>query len=236
MIGNFFNEPEWKNSLEWLFLFSDDNFPSSATSYRESLWGDWENRIQRGHDAEEKLLSKQRKELEGRNLTSEQREYVDHLGDSISDEYWQTCYLTKSMYAALTVTLWANVEHLLKNMIAICHGALSSNSRIPFEFGMIKKFFDHELSINLEIFVGYSTVDAVRILNNSFKHSDGYYKPKTDKPHTQIDPALLNDWGVLDNNNEIDYSKLPIMKLVLACSDFVQELRKAIESELPNRV
>lgn len=236
MVGNFCNEPQWKNLLELLFLLSGDNFPSSATPYRKSLWGVWENRIRQGHDAEEELLSKQLKEREDRNLIPEQEEFVDYLGDSISDEYWQTCYLTKSMYAALTVSLWSNVEHLLKNMIDICQGALSLNSRIPPKFDMIKKFFDNKLSIDLEIFGGYSTVDAVRILNNSFKHSDGYYKPKTDKPHTQIDPALLNCWEVVDKYEEIDYSKLPIMELVLACSDFVQEVRKAIESELPNRV
>jgi len=42
----------------------------------------------------------------------------------------------------------------------------------------------------------YTTADAIRILNNSYKHNNGHYKPEKGKSHIQIDQALLSKWKI----------------------------------------
>ncbi len=100
-----------------------------------------------------------------------------------------------------------------------------------YKFLEIKSFFKNEMGIDLEVLPEYKTVDAIRILNNSYKHSNGYYKPEIDKSHTQIDPTLLAHWSV-QCDQEIDYSKLPIKELVIACGKYNQKLIDEIRSKL----
>lgn len=67
----------------------------------------------------------------------------------------------------------------------------------------------------------YNEINSIRILNNSFKHNDGYYIPDN-KSYNQINQDILNRWNILNNtnSNKIDYSKLPIKEIILDCYFF----------------
>lgn len=102
---------------------------------------------------------------------------------------------------------------------------------IPYAFDEIKKALSRELNVQLGQCAEYAIVDAIRILSNSFKHSNGLYNPQPGKPHTRIDKSLLEKWSI-DERMEIDYSKLPIMDLVAASSIFCHDLLGQVETAL----
>ena len=81
----------------------------------------------------------------------------------------------------------------------------------------------------------YQTVNAIRVLNNSFKHNNGYYKPKNDNPDNKINESMLAKWSILDDRDKIDYSKLPIKDLIIACNAFCNDLLNKLEKELKTR-
>ncbi len=85
-------------------------------------------------------------------------------------------------------------------------------------------FFDVETGVDLATLCDVRTVDAVRILNNTFKHNDGIYSPVAGQAHTVIDAGLLAAWAILDASNRIDYAKLPFKDLVMACGRFADDL------------
>ncbi len=106
---------------------------------------------------------------------------------------------------------------------------------IPYRIGDIKYSLKNDLKIDLEQITDYAIIDAIRILNNSFKHNRGWYKPKQNRPDTHISQVLLRQWGI-EEKKEIDYSKLPIKNLVLGSSAFRKELLERVERELANRI
>lgn len=108
-------------------------------------------------------------------------------------------------------------------------------SDIPYNFDGIKEALKREVGVCLDQCTEYATVDATRILNNSFKHSKGRYEPRSGKSHTQIDKGLLKKWSILNDRKEIDYSKLPVKDLVVACSVFSRDLLGEVETALDNR-
>lgn len=122
-------------------------------------------------------------------------------------------------------------KQLDKRKLKNCIDVLKKLQLSPYKFAEIKKFFKKEMKIKLEELADYSTIDAVRILNNSFKHSNGFYKPVLNRTDTKIKQSLLTTWDIV-KDKEVDYSKLPIEELVLACGAFNHELITAIKSEL----
>ena len=89
-----------------------------------------------------------------------------------------------------------------------------------------------DTKITLKQCKGMPFVNAARILNNSFKHSDGRYRPESTKPHTQIDKALLSRWAILDDSDRFLYAKLPMRELVAGCNAFCLDLLRLIEPGL----
>lgn len=201
-----------RNHLERLF-------PAGEMDFFGSSWWHWEKRIRDGHKAEDKRIS----ELANKHKGDE--------NDYLAEDYWQMHDLTNSMYAAIIVSIWSNMEHGLKQTVATCAHLLGLDHGQIFEFGKIKDFFKNELSIGLETLREYDTVNAIRILNNSFKHSDGYYKPDNTKPHMQIEQSLLKKWNIKEDE-KIDYPKLSIEELVLACATFNENLITTLEPKL----
>ena len=102
----------------------------------------------------------------------------------------------------------------------------------PYEFGKVKDFSRETMNVDLCALPEYPTVDAIRILNNSFKHNDGVYRPDPARSHTQIDEGLLNRWQILDNNNKIAFSKLPIEELVVGCNTFCSGVLTTTEAAI----
>jgi len=109
-------------------------------------------------------------------------------------------------------------------------------SETPYAFDEIKKVLKRELGIQTDHCPEYATVNAIRILNNSFKHTKGRYDPEKGKPHTHIDKGLLKKWPILDERMEINYSKLPVKDLVIACNTFCQNLIDKVEAQLQKRI
>lgn len=213
--------------------FWRDKFPDED-GYIDSLWQMWESRILRGHEDEEALVSKAAERWESA-LTKEQKESMPD--DIFADDCWRTLQLTNTMHAAMIVSLWSCVEGFLKDLVHVLERATRSN-KTPraYDFMTIKKGLEKELSITLEEQPNYAVVNAVRILNNSFKHSEGYYVPKKDKAHTQIDADLLTKWKCLSDRSsehwEIDYTKLPVKELVVTCGAFCRGLLSETKKNL----
>lgn len=106
---------------------------------------------------------------------------------------------------------------------------------IPDKFADIQESFEKETSILLSECRQFAVVDAIRVLNNAFKHSNGHYYPEDAKRYGGVDEALLRKWTIL-KEERIEYSKAPVKELVLACSDFCHDLLDKIERVLEKRM
>jgi hypothetical protein len=223
---NSYNGPRWEELLIWNNIVTR-SFPKTDTDYNNSLWAAWVSRIQQGHDAEEVRLSAQGN--------------TGHENDDGIDGHWQICCFSNYMFAAIIVAIWSEMEWLLKNITHISKKVLQSQDKKQkkCDFMSIITFFKGKLSIDLESLSSYKTFNAIRILNNSFKHHNLFYRPEADKSYDQIDPILLQEWGIIEdednNENEIDFSKVPIKNLILACADFCDELENKVKQEFDNR-
>ncbi|RLC33885.1 hypothetical protein DRH14_04150 [Candidatus Shapirobacteria bacterium] len=215
--------------LELVSLLLSDIFPNE-NGYNNSAWADWERRIEEGHTAEEGIIAEK---VEQRKAPEYSKDWPFDPGDWTNDAYWQACRLTNSMYASMVVSLWSDVEHFLKSLLRTCY-EIRIAQLDGLGFGGIKRRFKEGFDVNLEELKMFSVLNAINILNISFKHSDGCYQPDQGKKHTQISPELLNKWDISDNK-EINYSKLPIKTLVLACNAFAKELLNKMESKLKSR-
>lgn len=219
--------PPWKMELRFELLMLHDIFPC-ANTYSHSVWADWVTRIEGGAKAEENhiaVMVKEWKRPPGRE------NWPCDPSDWINDEYWRSWRLTNAMYAAIVVSIWSDMEHFLKGLVRTCQKATGMHGKTPHEFPKIAEFFRKTLIIDLSTLGGYCKVNAIRILNNSFKHNGGHYNPSTEA-HTQISPELLQSWGILGKCEEIDYAKLPIQHLVTACNTFCRDLLTKLEPEL----
>lgn len=224
MAGNkekrFHSVSRWRIALRLaeLHAFRDDYFGSR--------WYDWEKRIKDGHDTEENRIKKQY-EKALRNIPADD----PYFSDFIAEEYINTREITNNMYAALIVSIWSEMESFLKSLVRACYTARGEQKKLPYKTEVIKKEIERETGIHIDKCKGYITVDAIRILNNSFKHSSGYYRPEADKPHSQINKSLLKKWRI-EEGREIEYSKLPMEKIVLSFCAFCTDLMKKVESKL----
>jgi len=196
--------------------------------YDFSVWAMWESRIRKGHEEEEALISKAAKRWES-TRTEEQKKLMPD--DMFTDDFAHSQELTNAMYAALVVSLWSCVEGYLKDLLGVCKRAKHPDKKRSVghcDIRITREAFDKEVNVKLEEQPDYAVVNTVRILCNSFKHSEGFYLPKDEKPDTQIDSDLLTKWNCISNRfielKEIDYTKLPVKELVLTCGTFCQSV------------
>ena len=210
-------------------------FPEQDFFY-DSVWNIWKERIENGHRSEENQIQK---------IYKEWKEMEPKVNDPsfdqdgwASDEFWQACKVTNAMYAALVVSIWSEMEGFLKKVFSICSEAdrKEETSRKPYEFDKIEKALK-VIGIEIMNCDAAHSVNAVRILNNSFKHDDGRYRPDNNKPYSQIEPRLLSKWNILKNHNgdEIDYSKLPIQEIIQDCNSFCMDLINKTKAALQNK-
>lgn len=160
------------------------------------------------------------------------------------------------MYAALVVSMWSKSEYLLKTMIkSSCHNINITNEVKGFhKIAKIVEFFKEKLEIELKLLPSYHELNAVRVLCNSFKHSDGRYDLNPAYETDNIEEQLF-DWRVVNRqyvNEEhkkrekdseykekpikIEYTKLPLEVLVCSCYRFFYELVNKIESKLLEKI
>lgn len=210
---------KWKiyhNSLGELINLK---FPGQD-DYYDSQWHDWEERIKDGHNAEEKQIKRLYK-IPDKSFMPD-----DPLRDELAgEEYSKACDITNNMYGGLIVSIWSKMDSFLKSIVR-AHCTEPEKTK-KYQFKGVKQHIKKKAGIDLEKCNSFKVVNAVRILNNAFKHNSGYYTVKEDDHYNQIDHSLLVQWGLpneLDERNEIDYSKLPIQNIVVACNTFCTDL------------
>lgn len=235
--------PIWKKDIEFKVLLLSDTFPDDV-GFPSSFWATWEDRVSAGHEEEKRRLS----ELAEKWSPPEGSENWPIDPDEwLADDFWQACRLANSMYASLVVSIWSEMEHFLKSLVKTCRMAITppDNTIKPITNKKIKeiksidevvKFYKSKFRIDLYFLTDFEVIDGIRILNNSYKHSKGFYKPDASKPATKINQTLLDRWGILNESGEIDYTSLPIKELVISCNSFCRALlgesSKAIECKL----
>ncbi len=216
----------WGKDFQLAYLALGDIFPDED-GYHDSRWHIWDEIISTTRQAEKKRIANMGKE------------YTDQTGsgDWMIDRNQQSEQLARMLHATLIGSLWSDLEQFLKSLIRPCSKALKKGESAPHEFKGIKKFFKKNLSVDLERLPDGSIVEAIRILNNTFKRSKGYYTPEHKKPWTHISPHLLTKWEI-STGNEIDFSKIPIQELALACNRFcrqtLEEAQQAVKSKIKN--
>ena len=206
-------------------------FPAQE-DYYDSHWHDWEGRIKDGHNAEEKRIKILCEKWRKRSSPD------DYLDDDLASEYIRTCDLTNNMYAALIVSIWSEMERFLKRLIPPC------SSQKNFDFFQFKKLIKRELSISVDRCKEHSTINAIRHLNNLFKHEHGYCDPQKG-PYKEIEKSKLAKRSLPDRRKrgtrfvaqkiEIDYSKLSISGLIEACNSFCSDLILKVEKKTRNK-
>ncbi|MBO6512472.1 MAG: hypothetical protein JJ974_00725 [Phycisphaerales bacterium] len=97
----------------------------------------------------------------------------------------------------------------------------------------VKKSFKSSARIDMEHCAGYSIFNGLRILNNSFKHSDGKYRASGRPVHDQLDPAFEMSAQVrLDSSDRIEYENLDLSAVVDGCGRFFGDLIAQLDSHV----
>ena len=246
----------WRLNKSWLLGMT---FPGDS-SYHDSLWAGWERRIKSGHAAEEQEIAKRYEEWEENLPTGyDPAEFA-------ADDRWQTHRVTRDMYAAMVVSIWAQMERVLTKVLELYYEAHQRKERrleqvqqfcqdslagkqttmdvkscvkalqavqtdVPFRFDEIKKVLKDDACVDIEQCKGYNVVNAIRILNNSFKHSNGRYHEEKG----QIEKSLLSRWAIVDKRNQIDYAQFRVKETIEACNSFCRDLLSRVEEKLPKK-
>ncbi|MBI9019590.1 MAG: hypothetical protein JEZ07_20255 [Phycisphaerae bacterium] len=138
------------------------------------------------------------------------------------------------MYAGLIVTLWSNIEGYLKGLVRVSEQIDSTNlKKQPWKIDELKKYYNDKRVIKLDKLESFNFVDAVRIFNNSFKHSEGFIR--SDKPDNVKAIELLEQLQAHQQHEEgirINYEKLPIEELFAASCRFFGVLERLIAGKL----
>lgn len=199
-----------------------DTFPVENEFY-DSQWATWITRIKEGQSKEEESIKRLMSGFSG-----------DDAGEWFADDYYHSVSVTDNMYATLIVSIWSKMESYFKRLSRFSYSELGRTGDPPYKIDKIKAFFLNNLNIDLGTIKKFKTINAIRILNNSFKHENGKYKPRLNYTLDHIDSTLLHQWN-LEEGKRIEYSNLPIQDLVIACNTFTTELFKRVETELKNR-
>lgn len=254
----------WRMLLSAMKRLIEFKFPDS-NSYYESQWGQWSARIDKGHMDDEssvdefiKSESNIRKygddigEIAGEELAKAE-ELTNNMYAALIVSLWSQIesYLKG---AVRVVSIAKNRRNrALKETIKFCKDSLADketgkatlnscikslkeiDKEIPHKFGDIKDFFNKEVKMNVEDCKKYNVINAVRILNNSFKHNGGHYEPLNEKPHNIIEKMLLRKWKITNDDNsryKIAYSELPIRNVSTDCRIFMDDLFSRLDKAL----
>jgi hypothetical protein len=216
--------PKWKMLQNILEESSREAFPNE-NEYPASHWASWERRIRDGEKFEEKAISRRAREISRRSGNA-----ID-ISDHVED-IQHTRHVSVTMYGALFVALWAKMEDCLNAVVRVGRMAKSEHHKKDYKFRELKTELEKLIDKKLTDCHDFKMVDAIRILNNSFKHDDGRYKPLSGKDYTQIDEKLLLAWG-MEKSEQISFGKLPIRDLAIACNAFLSDLWKKANSKIP---
>jgi hypothetical protein len=213
--------PLWLMRLRFTRYLIDD-FETGSFFY------DWTERITSGHRKDEDQLQSRYTESQG-SVGHEEEE-------QIAEDYAAIERLTSSLYATLVVGIWGRLELFLKILAECSHAAQvaagSAKKQRMYKFHEIKNVINKNTSVNIEQIPHFDVINAMRILNNCYKHNDGVYDLSQNNPHESIDNALLTAWNAIDGEGRIDFSKLPYSDIVNKCFAFCAEVHAKVEQAL----
>lgn len=118
----------WQSKLDWLRTSLGCDL-GSAGRYSVTIWADWEKRIRKGHAREEARINKLYEEWKKEQKTQADDPAGFDYGEYLSEDYWQIHDLTRTMYAALVVSLWSKMEAFLTGIVRAILEALDSKGR-----------------------------------------------------------------------------------------------------------
>ena len=191
------------------------DFPVGA--YYESVWASWEDRIKQGQKQEQARLKKMYKSW-GNHPDAD---------DWAADENYMIGQATRSMYAALCVAIWAQCETTLGGSSRVI------GKRASHKIKTLKQSLKAAAQIDMEQCADYPTINGLRILNNSFKHSDGKYRAFGRPIHDQLDPAFEKSAQVrVDSSGRIEYENLDLSAVVDGCGRFFGDLFAQLDSHV----
>ncbi len=127
--------------------------------------------------------------------------------------------VTCAMYI---VALWSEMESILKHFQRVD----KSSKKIEDRFDLIKIRYK-AMGIDIEAFKSFKKVDAVRKLNNSFKHDSGCYRKTRKLKERTLDISIATSfekkWKLKDRE-QIKYELIDLKDLTLACGKFNSQL------------
>lgn len=215
--------PIWKLQISCMGDSFNHDFPDEY-GFIGSEWAEQVSRIQQGQKQEEVRLNK---------LLESKEKYNSNTLEDVAEDYYLSCSVTNNMYAALIVSLWSKSESMFMYLIQASKMALGDNPKSDkYTFKKIRDYFKSNINLELSSLPYFTIVNAIRILNNSFKHKDGRYYPDLEDSINRIDHSLIDNWNLLKGNEEINYSNLNIQELVLSCHSFFKKIIQLVESYL----
>ena len=251
--------PLWKLRLHLATERLGEVFPG-PTEYPGSLRAQWVSRIQSGHKAESERISRlataepMLNEFLDDWLVDDLHQ-MNHLTDAMYAAFIVALWSDMEDFLKVIIRMCDSAlkvrQKALSDMRKFCRDfnsdktprmkydavskALKEALSEVYKFGEMKGLIEKRSGIKCEQCAAFPTVNAIRILNNAFKHSAGKYYEDPEKPHDCIDPTLLKKWSVVDDNNKCEYAKLPIPELVEACNAFCNDLIAKVDGALEQR-
>lgn len=197
--------------------------PASEIDFYDSEWHEWLSRINAGFDKEKKRL-----EILAKDAS---KDYIEAL----AEDYFKAKRISGNMYAALIVSVWANIEIFFSSLCRYCEYCGKPSICKKPNIRQYEKYFKINIAVELEKVNNFQAANCIRALSNAFKHNEGKYIP--DK--FPIDEALAEKYGIIEysrsNRDYIDYAKLPIKEMILTAGLFCNELLEKIEEVLKER-
>ncbi len=155
----------------------------------------------------ESFEHKEKTSIEFINLGEDLQYCLDYI-DDIYDPF----------YGAFITMIWRAIEKYLKNCIS-----LFNSEKIPDKINeLIDKYKNY--GVKLTSIQGVKYVNAVRSLNNAFKHNDNIYKPDS----FPIANKLLGIWQI-SKNKKVFFSILPFNEILEKCEEFTMALKKIVK-------
>ncbi|MFA5422945.1 MAG: hypothetical protein WC374_03730 [Phycisphaerae bacterium] len=200
----------------WKRIILHDMLPVSKSNFFDSEWHEWLGRINDG------LKSKKQRR---HNIPEDAPRDVAELLD---EECLQAEDVSNNMYAALIVSLWAKIEHFLRKLCrySTCFGLSPIDRNVNF-VKFVMAHFKNNLGIDIVSIENYDYANLLRILNNAFKHNNGFYHPD----RNPISEKLAKRFKISENS-PIKYIDLPIEELILKAGSFCATLYKETEKAL----
>lgn len=227
-------DKNWPN-LQWHFFSEEceNTFPGKQFFY-ESMWASWLSKINDGEKHDEAYFTQRLKDAEEFIASEEGKDSGDAIGDILNDEYYENHIVHNNIYSALVVSIWSKCELTLNRLSRLCTDQLKCNPPKGFQYDNQKAFFKDELGIKFSSLQSNPEVNAIRILNNIYKHQDGYCN-KTN--FNKITKGIATRWKI-ELDRKVDYTILPIQDFLEHCHTFFEQLcansKKIVDEKRPS--